>query len=43
MNATDGDVPPDRLWKRLLWFVGLWVLGVAVLGAIAYLIRFWLM
>ena len=28
--------------RRLLWFVGLWAAGVATVGAVAYLIRFWL-
>lgn len=28
--------------QRLLWFVGLWAAGVATIGAVAYLIRSWL-
>jgi hypothetical protein len=28
--------------RRLAWFVGLWAAGVATVGAVAYLIRFWL-
>ncbi|MEQ8226982.1 MAG: DUF2474 family protein [Rhodospirillales bacterium] len=28
--------------KRLAWFAGLWVAGVATLGAIAYVIRLFL-
>ena len=29
--------------RRLLWFVGLWAAGVATVGAVAYVIRLWLM
>ena len=28
--------------RRFAWFVGLWAGGVATVGAVAYLIRFWL-
>lgn len=31
------------LAKRLGWFVLLWVLGVAVVGAVAALLRWWLL
>jgi hypothetical protein len=27
---------------RLAWFVGLWLAGVAVVGAVAWIIRLWL-
>ncbi|MBZ4690943.1 MAG: hypothetical protein JG765_2194 [Cereibacter sp.] len=30
------------LWKRLLWFAALWVAGVACVGAVAAVIRYWL-
>lgn len=29
--------------RRLAWFVGLWAAGVAVVGAVAFLIRWWLL
>jgi hypothetical protein len=34
---------PGRWWKRLAWFVALWALGVAVVGAVAALIRWWIL
>ena len=27
---------------RVAWFVGLWLAGIAVIGAVAWIIRFWL-
>ena len=30
------------LWQRLLWLVAIWGASVAVLGAVAQLIRWWL-
>jgi hypothetical protein len=29
--------------KQLAWFVGLWAAGVAAVGAVAMLIRWWLL
>jgi hypothetical protein len=34
---------PSPLWKRLAWFIGLWLAGVTAVGAVAYLIRAWLL
>jgi phage shock protein PspC (stress-responsive transcriptional regulator) len=28
--------------RRLAWFVALWLAGVTCVGAVAYLIRWWL-
>ena len=30
------------LGRRLAWFVGLWAAGVAAVGAVAYLLRLWI-
>ncbi len=38
----DDVPPPNRLWRRILWFVGIWLLSVAALGAVAYGIRLFL-
>jgi hypothetical protein len=29
-------------WKRVLWFVAIYAASVAVIGAVAYLIRLWI-
>lgn len=31
------------LLQKWVWFVGLWILGVSVVGAVAYIIRLFLM
>ncbi|WP_207759259.1 DUF2474 domain-containing protein [Sandarakinorhabdus cyanobacteriorum] len=36
-------MPEPVLRQRLMWFVALWVGGVAVVGAVAWLLRAWLM
>ncbi|HEY0447457.1 MAG TPA: DUF2474 family protein [Allosphingosinicella sp.] len=28
--------------RRLAWFVGLWAAGVATVGAVAFLLRLWI-
>ncbi len=33
---------PGPWWKRLGWFVGLWAASVLVLGAVAYVLRLWI-
>jgi hypothetical protein len=37
--ATEG---PGPWWQRLGWFVALWAAGVLAVGAVAYLLRWWL-
>ena len=37
------DREPRPLWQRLAWMAGLWLASVTVLGAVAWLIRWWIM
>lgn len=37
------DEAPAPLWRRLAWMAAIWGLSVAVLGAVAWVIRSWLM
>ena len=41
MRAADRE-SPRSWWKRIGWFVGLWAASVAVIGAVAYLLRLWI-
>jgi hypothetical protein len=34
---------PGPLPKRLAWFAALWAAGVLTVGAVAYLIRWWIL
>lgn len=38
---AEGDID-SPLWKRLGWMAAIWGMSVAVLGAVAFLIRWWL-
>ncbi|UVO52455.1 DUF2474 domain-containing protein [Sphingomonas sp. SUN019] len=31
------------LWRRLAWLAAIWAMSVAALGAVAWVIRTWLM
>ena len=36
------DRPPASLWRRLGWLVLIWTMSVLTLGAVASVIRWWL-
>lgn len=36
-------MPEPPLGRKLVWFIGLWTAGVAVVGAVALLLRTWLL
>ena len=40
-RALNGD-GPGPWWKRIAWFVGLWAASVSVIGAVAYILRLWI-
>lgn len=42
MLAPPEIEPEGPLWLRLLWMVGIWAASVVALGAVAYLIRLWI-
>jgi hypothetical protein len=37
------EAAPGPAWKKLAWFVAIWGASVAALGAVAGLIRWWLL
>ena len=39
---SEEGADPGPWWKRLGWFVGLWAASVLVLGAVAYVLRLWI-
>ncbi|MGB3796886.1 MAG: DUF2474 domain-containing protein [Alteraurantiacibacter sp.] len=41
-QSGDAPGPPEPLWQRLLWMAAIWLGSVAVLGAVAMVIRWWL-
>lgn len=43
MDRGNGRQPRRHAWPmRIAWFIGLWAASIAVLGAVAWVIRFWL-
>ena len=36
------DAREKPLWRRVAWMVAIWLGSVAVLGAVAYVLRMWL-
>lgn len=42
MDSAPDDADAKPLWQRLGWMALLWLASVAVLGAVAWLIRLWL-
>lgn len=42
-GGTEASPARRGSWPvRLAWFVGLWMAAVTVIGAVAWIIRFWL-
>ncbi|MFN3546330.1 MAG: DUF2474 family protein [Mesorhizobium sp.] len=42
-GASNGSrVRRDSWLTRVAWFIALWLASIAALGAVAWLIRFWL-
>lgn len=42
-GSTDPKPTRRGAWPaRVAWFVGLWLAGIATIGAVAWVLRFWL-
>ena len=42
MLAPPEPGPVRPLWKRLAWMAAIWAMSVAVIGAVAWVLRLWL-